>query len=246
MAHMEQAPELCYPRNGGFSDLRFRRMAYGLRVQDYYDWNLPTVVMSEVAKKWYVVRTAGGKEKKAKEYIEKEIENNGLQDLVSQVLIPTEKYFQIKNGKRVSAERVLFPGYIYIEAALTGELEHIIKNLTFVAGFLSENVEVVEEKKSDVNGKTRMVKVVKRVPVPLRAAEVARILGAIDTLADQDEETVTPFSVGEPIKITDGPFNGFEGTVEKIMDDKRKLAVTVKIFGRKTLVELNFAQVTKV
>ena len=98
--------------------------------------------MSEVAKKWYVVRTAGGKEKKAKEYIEKEIENNGLQDLVSQVLIPTEKYYQIKNGKRVSAERVLFPGYIYIEAALTGELEHIIKNLTFVAGFLSENTEL--------------------------------------------------------------------------------------------------------
>ena len=91
-----------------------------------------------------------------------------------------------------------------------------------------------------------MVKVVKRVPVPLRPAEIARILGAIDSLADQDEETVTPFTVGEPIKITDGPFNGFEGTVEKIMDDKRKLVVTVKIFGRKTLVELNFAQVTKV
>ena len=219
-------------------------MADGLRVQDYYDWNLPIVIMSEVAKKWYVVRTAGGKEKKAKEYIEKEIENNGLQDLVSQVLIPTEKYYQIKNGKRVSAERVLFPGYIYIEAALTGELEHIIKNLTFVAGFLSENREVEETR--TVDGKEKKVKVVKRVAVPLRQAEIARILGALDTMAEQDEETVTPFSVGEPIKITDGPFNGFEGTVEKIMDDKRKLAVTVKIFGRKTLVELNFAQVTKV
>lgn len=224
--------------------MRRCRMAYGLRVQDYYDWNLPIVIMSEVAKKWYVVRTAGGKEKKAKEYIEKEIENNGLQDRVSQVLIPTEKYYQIKNGKRVSAERVLFPGYIYIEAALTGELEHIIKNLTFVAGFLSEN-KVVEEERNE-NGVKKKVKVVKKVPVPLRPAEIARVLGALDTLADQEEETITPFAVGEPIKITDGPFNGFEGTVEKIMDDKRKLAVTVKIFGRKTLVELNFAQVTKV
>jgi len=219
-------------------------MVYGLRVQGCYDWNLPIVIMSEVAKKWYVVRTAGGKEKKAKEYIEKEIENNGLQDRVSQVLIPTEKYYQIKNGKRVSAERVLFPGYVYIEAALTGEIEHIIKNLTFVAGFLSENTVVKEERTE--NGKKKMVSVVKKVPVPLRPAEIARILGALDTLADQEEETVTPFAVGEPIKITDGPFNGFEGTVEKIMDDKRKLAVTVKIFGRKTLVELNFAQVTKV
>ena len=245
MADLEQAPELCHSRYGGFSDLRRCRMAYGLRVQDYYDWNLPIVIMSEVAKKWYVVRTAGGKEKKAKEYIEKEIENNGLQDRVSQVLIPTEKYYQIKNGKRVSAERVLFPGYIYIEAALTGEIEHIIKNITFVAGFLSENTETVEERRVE-NGKVKMVKTVKRVPVPLRQAEIARILGAIDSLADQEEETVTPFAVGEPIKITDGPFNGFEGTVEKIMDDKRKLAVTVKIFGRKTLVELNFAQVTKV
>ncbi len=200
--------------------------------------------MSEVAKKWYVVRTAGGKEKKAKEYIEKEIENHGLQDHISQVLIPTEKYYQIKNGKRVSAERVLFPGYIYMEANLTGEIEHIIKDINFVAGFLSENVEVIEEK--HIDGKDKKVKTIKRVPVPLRQSEIARILGAIDTMADQDEETVTPFAVGEPIKINDGPFNGFEGTVEKIMDDKRKLAVTVKIFGRKTLVELNFAQVTKV
>ena len=244
MADLEQASELCHSRYGGFSDLCRCRVAYGLRVQDYYDWNLPIIIMSDVAKKWYVVRTAGGKEKKAKEYIEKEIENNGLQDRVSQVLIPTEKYYQIKNGKRVSAERVLFPGYVYVEADLTGEIEHIIKNLTFVAGFLSENVETVEEKR--VDGKVKMVKTIKRVPVPLRQSEIARILGAIDTMADQDEETVTPFAVGEPIKITDGPFNGFEGTVEKIMDDKRKLAVTVKIFGRKTLVELNFAQVTKV
>lgn len=200
--------------------------------------------MSEVSKKWYVVRTAGGKEKKAKEYIDKEIEIRGLQDQVSTVLVPTEKYFQIKNGKRVSAERILFPGYVLVEAALTGEIEHIIRNITYVAGFLSENT-VEEEQVIASNGKQRKVKVIRKVAVPLRDAEVNKILGRVDELAGQDEETVTPFAVGEPVKITDGPFSGFEGTVEKIMDDKRKLAVTVKIFGRKTLVELNFAQVTK-
>lgn len=201
--------------------------------------------MSEVSKKWYVVRTAGGKEKKAKEYIEKEIEIRGLQDQVSNVIVPTEKYFQIKNGKRVSAERILFPGYVLVEAALTGEIEHIIRNITFVAGFLSENT-VEEEQIIASNGKPRKVKVIRKVAVPLRDAEVNKILGRVDELAEQDEETITPFEIGEAVKITDGPFNGFEGTVEKIMDDKRKLAVTVKIFGRKTLVELNFAQVTKV
>ena len=188
--------------------------------------------MSEVAKKWYVVRTAGGKEKKAKEYIEKEIEIHGLQNQVSQVFIPTEKYFEIKNGKRVSAERIFFPGYILIEAIypITGEIEHLIKNIPFVAGFLSEST-------GGKGGEKR--------PVPIRESELNRILGRVDALASQDEETLTPYVIGEAVKITDGPFNGFDGTVEEIMEDKRKLGVMVKIFGRKTIVELNFSQVTK-
>ncbi|MCK9625101.1 MAG: transcription termination/antitermination protein NusG [Bacteroidales bacterium] len=181
--------------------------------------------MSEITKKWYVVRAAGGKEKKAKEYIEKEIEALGLHDYVSQVLIPTEKYFQIKNGKRVSAERIFYPGYILIEAALTGEIQHIIRNLPHVSGFLTEGKD--------------------KEPVPLRMSEVKRIMGRVDELIDQEEETITPFVVGEAVKIIDGPFNGFDGTVEEILDDKRKLKVMVKIFGRKTLLELNFVQVTK-
>jgi transcription termination/antitermination protein NusG len=186
--------------------------------------------MSEVTKKWYVVRTAGGKEKKAKEYIEKEIEIRGCQNLISQVLIPTEKYFQIKNGKRVSVERIILPGYILVEATMTGEIEHMIKNITYVAGFLSEST----------NGKGGEKK-----PVPIRDSELNRILGRLDELADQDEETITPYVIGEAVKVTDGPFNGFDGTIEEIMDDKRKLGVMVKIFGRKTIVELNFSQVTK-
>lgn len=192
----------------------------------------------EVAKKWFVVRTAGGKEKKAKEYIEKEIAARGLQNSLSQVLIPTEKYYQVKNGKRVSAERIFYPGYVLVECAvvskkekdetkltISGEIQHIIRNIPYVAGFLGEGKD--------------------KEPVPLRESEINRIMGHVDTLADQEDVTETPYVVGEAVKIIDGPFNGFDGNVEEIVEDKRKLKVMVKIFGRKTLLELNFTQVTK-
>lgn len=184
--------------------------------------------MSEIAKKWYVVRAAGGKEKKAKEYIENEIKRLGLDDYISQVLIPTEKIYQIKNGKRVSMERIFYPGYILIEAALTGEIQHIIRNLPHISGFLSEKQ----------GGK-------EKEPTPLRQSEVNRILGRVDELIEKEEENVTPFVVGEAVKVTDGPFNGFDGTVEEVLEDKKKLKVMVKIFGRKTILELNFVQVVK-
>ncbi|MBQ7999076.1 MAG: transcription termination/antitermination factor NusG [Bacteroidales bacterium] len=184
--------------------------------------------MSEIAKKWYVVRAAGGKEKKAKEYIENEIKRLGLDDYVSQVLIPTEKIYQIKNGKRVSMDRIFYPGYILIEAALTGEIQHIIRNLPHISGFLSEKQ----------GGK-------EKEPTPLRQSEVNRILGRVDELIEKEEENITPFVVGEAVKVTDGPFNGFDGTVEEVLEDKKKLKVMVKIFGRKTILELNFVQVVK-
>ena len=185
--------------------------------------------MSEIAsKKWYVVRAAGGKEKKAKEYIENEIKRLGLTDYVSQVLIPTEKIYQVRNGKKVSMERIFYPGYILIEAVLTGEIQHIIRNLPHVSGFLTEKE----------GGKDKE-------PAPLRQSEVNRILGRVDELIDKEEEIITPFVVGEAVKVTDGPFNGFDGTVEEVLEDKRKLKVMVKIFGRKTILELNFVQVVK-
>ena len=184
--------------------------------------------MSEISKKWYVVRAAGGKEKKAKEYIENEIKRLGLDDYVSQVLIPTEKIYQIKNGKRVSMDRIFYPGYILIEAALTGEIQHIIRNLPHISGFLSEKQ----------GGK-------EKEPTPLRQSEVNRILGRVDELIEKEEENITPFVVGEAVKVTDGPFNGFDGTVEEVLEDKKKLKVMVKIFGRKTILELNFVQVVK-
>ncbi len=192
--------------------------------------------MSENNKKWYVLRAAGGKEKKAKEYLEKEIERFGLQNLVSQVLVPTEKVYKIRDGKRICMERVLYAGYVLIEAELTGELQYIIRNeVPHMSGFLTE-------KRETGKGTSRTEE---KLPVPLRDAEVKRILGEQDEIAVSDGETVVDYVVGESVKITDGPFNGFNGTVEEIVEDRSKLKVMVMIFGRKTLLELNFTQVTK-
>ncbi|WP_423129017.1 transcription termination/antitermination protein NusG [Gaoshiqia sp. Z1-71] len=181
--------------------------------------------MSENVKKWYVLRTVGGKEKKVKEYIENEIANAGLQEYISQVLIPTEKVYQIRNGKKISKERNFFPGYVLIEAALVGEIPHMLKNITNVIGFLG-----------DTKGGE---------PVPMRQSEVNRILGRVDQMAEADAEVNIPYVVGETVKVTDGPFNGFNGIIEEINEEKKKLKVMVKIFGRKTPLELSFMQVEK-
>lgn len=180
--------------------------------------------MSDQSKKWYVVRAIAGKEKKAKEYIENEISRLALQEFVSQVLIPTEKVYSVRNGKRISKDRSLFPGYVLIEANLVGEIAHIIKSIPNVINFISEK-----------NGS----------PVPLQESEINRILGKMDDLYGQSEELTDPFIIGESVKIVDGPFSNFSGTIEEINEEKRKLKVTVKIFGRKTPVELSFIQVEK-
>ena len=188
-------------------------------------------------KKWYVLRAAGGKEKKAKEYLEKEIERCGLQDLVSQVLVPTEKVYRIRDGKRICTERLFYPGYVLIEAELTGELQYIIRNeVPHMSGFLTEKREVQRG-----NGKAQEEK----LPIPLRDDEVKRLIGQQDDNANTEAETVVDYQVGDAVKITDGPFEGFDGTVDEIVEDRSKLKVMVMIFGRKTLLELNFTQVTK-
>ena len=193
--------------------------------------------MSDSNKKWYVLRAAGGKEKKAKEYLEKEIERRSLQDLVSQVLVPTEKVYRIRDGKRICTERLFYPGYVLIEAELTGELQHIIRNeIPHMSGFLTEKRDV-----SRGSGKAQEEK----LPIPLRDDEVRRILGEQDEMASAETETVIDYKTGDAVKITDGPFTGFDGTVEEIVEDRSKLKVMVMIFGRKTILELNFTQVTK-
>jgi len=183
--------------------------------------------------KWYVLRTAGGKEKKAKEYLEKEIEKSGLQDQVSQVLVPVKKEIVNKNGKRKVVDKLLFPGYVLIHAELSARLENIIRNLVpGMSGFLTEK-------------KTTTGAQFERVPVPIRDDEAQRILGEQDENAESAAETEVNFEVGEAVKITDGPFSGFSGTVDEIVEDRSKLKVIVVIFGRKTLLELSFTQVTK-
>lgn len=179
--------------------------------------------MSEIAKKWYVVRALSGKEKKVKEYIEAEIAKLKLEEQVSQVLIPTEKVYQLRKGKPIQKERNYLPGYILIHAALDGEIEHILKGIPGVIGFMG------------TDGK----------PVPLRPEEVARILGKVDELSENIEDVNIPFFVGEAVKVIDGPFNGFSGIVEEVHEEKKKLIVSVKIFGRKTPLELKFMQVEK-
>jgi transcription termination/antitermination protein NusG len=181
--------------------------------------------VNDIEKKWYVIRSISGKERKTKDFIELEITRNKLSDYVDQILIPTEKVYQIRNGKKISKEKNFFPGYILIEAALVGEVPHVIRNVTNVIGFLGA------EKRGE--------------PMPLRQAEVNRILGKVDELAETEEEVNIPYIVGETVKVINGPFNTFSGTIEEINKEKKKLKVSVKIFGRKTPVELGYMEVDK-
>ncbi len=179
--------------------------------------------MSEQIKKWYVVRAISGSEKKVQQYLESEISRLNLEDHISKILIPIEKVYQVRNGKKISKERNLYPGYVLIEATLVGEVPHIIKSVPNVIGFLG------------TKGK----------PIPMRQSEVNRILGKVDELAEQGEEVNVPFIVGESVTVIDGPFNSFSGIIEEINEEKKKLKVMVKIFGRKTPLELGFMQVEK-
>jgi transcriptional antiterminator NusG len=179
--------------------------------------------MAEIEKKWYVLRAVSGKEAKVKEYLDADIRNGNLQDYVSQVLIPTEKVVSVRNGKKVVKERSYLPGYVLVEAALVGEVAHHLRNTPNVTGFLGgmDN------------------------PVPLRQSEVNRILGSVDELQEAGEDLSVPYMVGETVKVTVGPFAGFSGIIEEVNAEKRKLKVMVKIFGRKTPLELGFMDVEK-
>ena len=162
-------------------------------------------------------------ETKVKEYLDADIKNGNLGEFVSQVLIPTEKVYQVRNGKKVVKERTYLPGYVLVEAALVGEVAHRLRNTPNVLGFLGglDN------------------------PTPLRQAEVNRILGTVDNLQEITEDTSIPYEVGETVKVAEGPFSGFAGIIEEVNTEKKKLKVMVKIFGRKTPLELGFMQVEK-
>lgn len=176
-------------------------------------------------KKWYVLRVVSGQERKIKLNIESEITRSKWTDIVTQVLVPTEKVYQIKNGKKTIKERNIYPGYLLVEAVeakLNGDIIQSITNVNGVINFLGKNT-----------------------PSPLSKAEVNRILGKVDEMQESGEVINEPFLMGETVKIIDGPFNEFMGVIEEINDEKKKLKVIVKIFGRRTPVELNFVQVEK-
>jgi transcription termination/antitermination protein NusG len=171
-------------------------------------------------KRWYVLRTYSGHEAKVKTYLETEIARIGLQEKISSVLIPSEKVFEIKDGKKKSRLTNFFPGYILVEAILDKESSHLILEAPSVMGFVPD----------------------KNNPAPLQPEEVRRLIGKME----QKEETQlldVPFHVGEPVKVTEGPFNNFNGFVQEVNPEKLKVKVMVSIFGRKTPIELDFSQV---
>lgn len=175
--------------------------------------------------RWYSLRVISGKEKKIKERIEMEIQRNNWGDFVTQVLVPTEKVYKIRSGKKVIMERNILPGYILVQAdptKLKGEVVQAIANIPNVIHFLGRSH-----------------------PIPMQESEANRMLGKVDESQDVSEALLEPFIVGETVKINDGPFKDFIGDIVEVNEEKKKLKVVVKIFGRGTEVELNFLQVDK-
>ena len=176
-------------------------------------------------KRWYSLRVISGKERKIKERIELEIQRNNWGSVVSQILVPSEKVYKIRSGKKVILERNILPGYILVEAfhkKFSPEIVQGIANIPNVIHFL---------------GKTK--------PIPMQQSEANRMLGKVDESQEVGEALIEPYIVGETVKIIDGPFNGFVGDIKEVNEEKKKLKVIVKIFGRGTEVELNFMQVEK-
>src|SRR6266702_4490165 len=228
--------------SGGYHTHHFSCMDHGCGIQFCITFHLFIIFIMETANqqeikspaegkpapetKWYVLRVVSGKERKVKEYLDKEISRGGWGEIVKQVFLPVEKVYKVQNGKKVMRERNYYPGYVMIEITegrLNDDLRDTIKNTTSVIHFLG-----------------------KENPIALRKAEVNKMLGKMDEMAEAGGVSMSePFIVGETIKIIEGPFNDFNGIIEEVKDEKKKLKVTVKIFGRSTPVELNYMQVEK-
>lgn len=188
-------------------------------------------IQPESQSKWYVLRVVSGKERKVKEQLEKEIARNGWNTVIKQVFLPMEKVYKVQNGKKVMREKNYFPGYLMLEVAngkLTDDIVHYISNVTNVMHFLTDG----KGSKGNI--------------ISLRKAEVNKMLGRVDEMNEQGISINEPFIVGETIKIIEGPFNDFNGVIEEVNDEKKKLKVSVKIFGRSTPVELSYMQVEKI
>ncbi len=188
----------------------------------------PAVAKPETT--WYVLRVVSGKERKIKEYLDKDILRSGWQDLIKQIFLPMEKVYKVQNGKKVMREKNYFPGYVMIEVLdgkLTDDMVMHISNITNVMHFLTDG----KGSKGNI--------------ISLRKSEVNKMLGKVDEMNDMGGSISEPFIIGETIKIMEGPFNDFNGVIEEVNEEKKKLKVTVKIFGRSTPVELSYMQVEK-
>ena len=178
---------------------------------------------NNIPQRWYVLRAVSGKEGKVKEYIDAEISNKSLVPFVSQVLIPTEKTFQVRNVKRVVKERNCLPGYVLVKAQMVGDIAFRLRNTPNVVGILGgmDN------------------------PAPLQPTEVNRLIGRVEEMEGEGAEMLEPYIVGEAVKVTEGPFRGFSGVIDTVNNEKKKLTVMVKVFGRNTPLILGFMQVEK-
>jgi transcription termination/antitermination protein NusG len=188
--------------------------------------NSPALDTPVQDKKWYSLRVISGKEKKIQERILMEVDRSDWKNFIFSVIVPTEKVYKIRNGKKVMQERNLLPGYILIEALngkLNGEVAKTIADITNVIHFLG-----------------------KETPLPMTQTEANRLLGKVDASTEAGETLSEPFLIGETIKIIDGPFAEFVGDIQEVNEERKKLKVIVKIFGRGTEVELNFMQVEKI
>jgi transcriptional antiterminator NusG len=188
------------------------------------------VVVEQKESKWYVLRVVSGKERSVKEYLDKDIARNGWTNTIRQVFLPMEKVFKVQNGKKVMREKNYFPGYVMLEVEdgkLTDDIVQHVSNISNIMHFLTDG----KGSKGNI--------------ISLRKAEVNKMLGKVDEMNDIGVTISEPFIIGETIKIIEGPFNDFNGVIEEVNDEKKKLKVTVKIFGRSTPVELNYMQVEK-
>lgn len=182
--------------------------------------------MAEGKKEWYVLRAISGKEAKVKEVLDAAIKNTPLGDYVSQVLIPTEKVYTTRNGKKVLKDRMVYSGYVFVEAELTGEVIYELRNTTNVIDFLRGRAKGSQ-------------------PESLRESEVMRMLGKVDENQQYIDESLSDIKIGESVKVTYGPFSGFVGEIKEVNIEKKKLKVEVKIFGRPTDLELEISQVER-
>jgi transcriptional antiterminator NusG len=202
-------------------------------VQPIATSNTPAPTVAAPDTKWYVLRVVSGKEKKIKEYLDKDIARNGWTNVIKQVFLPMEKVYKVQNGKKVMREKNYFPGYVMMEVVdtnggrLPDDIVMHISNITNVMHFLTDG----KGSKGNI--------------ISLRKSEVNKMLGKVDEMNDLGGSISEPFILGETVKIIEGPFNDFNGVIEEVNEEKKKLKVTVKIFGRSTPVELNYMQVEK-